>query len=392
MPRITHHRRYTANHTWHVDLAGQHLFVKANPHHDQALAEYRGHARLRGFYHVPRLRRMWWAARWTVLAYDRWPHLDTGSGLLLDEITHADLTGCTRRLDSCLTSVFTHYRCVIGDTLERTTSARTVGKLYGDRAAPGGRLDHYYRANRPWPINISSGNLRPADLARTSVVVNGRSHALDFAKLITWLRDYYCTGQVPIWAAVTQGDPTDLNIGWSPAGGPVWFDYDTGGFNALAGEFACFLLYQRLHGAWLTPRYNPAAFRDHPAALRPAVLARPTAATAHDRSSLLIDYQHAPTPARQHVMRRYLDEVVRPVAAHLGVDDLMNWLRPYLVMRLLAVYDLGCLTPQDAALSLALLAEATDPATSLTDSLALTAIHAGAERPPMLTQQGREAE
>jgi hypothetical protein len=48
------------------------------------------------------------------------------------------------------------------------------------------------------------------------------------------------------------------------AGGPVWFDFDTGGLNALPGEFACFLLYQRLHGAWLTPRYNRAAFATTP--------------------------------------------------------------------------------------------------------------------------------
>src|ERR1700734_1458069 len=124
MLRITHHRRYTTNHTWHVDLARHHLFVKANPHHGQALAEYHGHARLRGLYPVPGMRGMWraaqlaglapgpsphpgqalaeyhgharlrglypgpgmrgmWrAAQWTVLAYDRWPHLGTDSGLL----------------------------------------------------------------------------------------------------------------------------------------------------------------------------------------------------------------------------------------------------------------------------------------------------------------------
>jgi hypothetical protein len=184
-------------------------------------------------------------------------------------------------------------------------------------------------------ITTGSGNLRPADLARTTVVVNGRSHAVDFAKLITWLRGYF-TGLAPVWAAVTQGDPTDLNIGWSQAGGPVWFDYDTGGFNALPGEFACFLLYQRLHGAWLTPRYNGPAFRDHLVVLCPAVLAQPTVVTTYGRMSLLIDYQHVPSLARQHVMRRYLDEVVCPVAAHLGVVNRMDWLRPYLAMRLLS--------------------------------------------------------
>jgi hypothetical protein len=171
---------------------------------------------------------------------------------------------------------------------------------------------------------------------------------------------------------VTQGDATDVNIGWSPAGGPVWFDYDTGGLNALPGEFACFLLYQRLHGAWLTPHYNPAAFRDHPSVLATASLAEPAVRIEHSASSLVIDYRHTPSPARHLVLRRYFDEIIRPLARYLGVDDLMGWLRPYLVMRLLAVYHLADLEPRDTALSLALLAQALDPAMALPDFLTLT--------------------
>jgi hypothetical protein len=41
-------------------------------------------------------------------------------------------------------------------------------------------------------------------------------------------------------------------------------------------------------------------------------------------------------------------------------------------MRLLAVYNLADLEPRDAALSMALLAEVMDPATTLPDFLALT--------------------
>lgn len=47
MFRIANHRRFTANHTWHVDWAGNALFVKANPHHDEARAEEVGQARIR---------------------------------------------------------------------------------------------------------------------------------------------------------------------------------------------------------------------------------------------------------------------------------------------------------------------------------------------------------
>ncbi|NIJ10967.1 hypothetical protein FHU38_001311 [Saccharomonospora amisosensis] len=371
MLRIANHRRFTANHTWHVDWAGHALFVKANPNHDEAGAECAGHARIREFYPVPGLRGARRVARWTVLAYDRWPYLGHDHGLLLDEITHADLTGNMVRLDTCLTAVFRQYQHVIGSTLRPTTNGETISKLYGDRAAPDGRLDQYYRPNAPWPITNGTRRVRPQDLTDVRLVVNGREHAVDFAELMTRLRVHFARHS-PVWAAVTQGDPTDINIGWSPAGGPVWFDYDTGGLNALPGEFACFLLYQRLHGAWLTPHYNRAAFDDHPSALTQASLAEPSVQVERTGSSLVIDYRHTPSRARRHVLRRYLDEIIRPVARHLGIDDLMAWMRPYLVMRLLAVYHLADLEPRDTALSLALLAQALDPDITLPEFLALT--------------------
>lgn len=309
-------------------------------------------------------------ARWTVLVYDRWPYLGHDSGLLLDEIALADLAGDTRRLDACLTAVFGYYEHVISRTLRFTTNGATINKLYGDRAAPDGRLERYYRSNAPWLNANGTRAVRPQDLVDMRLVVNGRECAIDFVDLMLQLRLHFAQ-RAPVWAALTQGDPTDINIGWAPTGGPVWFDYDTGGLNALPGEFACFLLYQRLHGAWLAPHYNRAAFRDHPSALAQARLAEPVVHFEQSGSSLTIEYHHRPSPARRHVLRRYLEEIVRPVANSLDVD-LMCWLRPYLVMRLLAVYRLADLEPRDAALSLALLAEVLAPGTTLPSLLALT--------------------
>jgi hypothetical protein len=59
----------------------------------------------------------------------------------------------------------------------------------------------------------------------------------------------------------------------------------------------------------------------------------------------------------------------------------MDWLRPYLVMRILVmrilgVYSLADLHADDAALSLGLLAEALDPATTLSAFLGANLDHA----------------
>jgi hypothetical protein len=54
-----------------------------------------------------------------------------------------------------------------------------------------------------------------------------------------------------------------------------------------------------------------------------------------------------------------------PVAETVGVRDLSAWLRPYLLMRLLGVYNVTTLEPDDAALTLALAADLSDDATSI---------------------------
>jgi hypothetical protein len=319
---------------------------------------------------VPTLRGSHRVGPWTVLVYDRWLHLGINRGLLLDEIVDAEQTGESRRLDACLSDVLGHYHRVMNATVRRARVSETIGKLYGDRVATGGRLDRYYLADQPWHLGHGR-DVRPSRLADLTTIVNGRELTVDFADTMNRIRQWFAP-PTTVWAAVTQGDPTDLNIGWSPTGGPIWFDYDTGGLNALAGEFACFLMYQRLHGAWLTPRHNPHAFRDHPAAL--AHTTRPQAAVhiGLSRTALAIDHQHAASSARQHVMRRYLDMIIRPLTRQLDVPDVMAWLRPYLVMRVLGVYGLGTLAPDEVGVSLALLAEALDPATTLPAFLALS--------------------
>lgn len=374
VPRISHHRRFTDNHTWHVDTARHNLFVKANPRPAEAAAEAYGHGRISSHYPVPRLHARRRLGRWAVLVYDRWRHLETDHGLLLDEITITDLTAAptdsSQRLDTCLNSILGHYRTTLESSLQRTTHQATVAKLYSQRAAPGGRLDDYYADDAPWLL-APKVSVRPAELATHELVVNGCRHRIDFDDIIRSLRAHFL-GDQHVWAAISQGDPTDINIGYSPSGGPVWFDYDTGGLNALAGELACFLVYQRLHGTWLTPHYNPEAFRDHPRALTMQALAPPAVQVERHARALEINYQHVPTPARRHVLRSYVDQLVNPLATMVGVDDPMEWLRPYLVMRILAVYPLTRLEPRDTALSLALLAEVIDRDTTLPEFLGLT--------------------
>jgi hypothetical protein len=353
MLRLWHHRKYTRNHTWYLDIGQHRLFVKANPNADEARQELAGRDTIAGIYRVPALRWTGRAGTWTVHVYERSPHVADGL-LLVDAVARAEATQNLTVLDRLLGDVLGHYRATILATARQCLGDQTVGKLYRHRAAAGGRLDEYYAARTPWPL--PTGPWWPDG---TEILVNGTRRGPDLPRIIETLRGGIGTDAWG-WAAVTQGDPTDFNLAWSPSAGPVWFDYDTAGLNAIAGEFACFLMYQLLHGPWLTPRYNRAAFDDHTEALHRALSGRPTVHAERAGGTIALTYTVGPGPVRTHILQRYLTELVIPVAEKLGVHDLSAWLRPYLLMRLLAVYDATALEPDDAALTLALAADLSD--------------------------------
>lgn len=366
--RLWRHRRFTANHTWHLDLAGRALFAKLNPNRAEAAAEVAGHAALAEHYPVPRLVGHRRVPRGTLLLFERLPHLDVDQGLLLDVLAHADATGDTTSLALAATAITDHLRHMLVTTAALDCACAVVGKLYRDRAVPGGRLDTYHH-NQMWLTRPDVRPLRTADLAGTTLVVNGRPTTLDFTAITAWLRDEL-TGHGTVWTAVGQGDPTLFNLTWHAATGPVWLDYDTGGRVAIPGELAVLLADLWIHSRWLTPALNPAAYRDHPKALAGY---QPPQASIRARGTVVeIDTNHRPAGARASLLRHWLDDLVLPVAAHLGVDDPTRWLRPYLAMRLLTVYRPADLPTAHAALLLAALTDVLTPALDLHSLLGLT--------------------
>ncbi|MGH8964997.1 MAG: hypothetical protein ACRDXB_06670, partial [Actinomycetes bacterium] len=297
---------------------------------------------------------------WYLHLYQRATGVGPGRGLLLDLISSAEHTGRHDELDTAAGDILGHYRRVITTTARRRRSGDLVQKLYGDRTAPGGRLDTYYQADRRWLIGPDGVLVTVGDLAGTSLRFNGIRHRLDLPAVLGALRDRFAAGSA-VWSAVTQGDPTAFNLAWTPQDGPIWFDYDTAGRNAIAGEFAVALVDLLLHGARFTPATNPDAYRDHPAALS-AAPAGPGATLHQVRPGMIdADVHHRPSTARRRLATTYLEALVTPVAAELGVEDVAGWLRPYLLARLLGVYQPADLVPADAVVLLAAITHVQSP-------------------------------
>ncbi|MGW6636969.1 MULTISPECIES: hypothetical protein [unclassified Streptomyces] len=349
-------RRFTRNLLCPIDLVGRPLLLKYTRDPVGSRAEVRGHARLAQHYRVPTLHAHLRVPGGRLLAYERLPS-GTDHGLLLDLLNASEVSDDLRAYMDQLTAV---YREAILATARPTDPTRVVRKLYWDRAAPGGRLDDYY-AGEDFLIADGLIDVPVSRLGTYTLNINGRRHHLDWVATLRWLRAHFAATE-PVWAALTQGDPTDVNLAQPLA----WFDYDTAGMNSIPGEFANFLWYASALGGWLVPTYNPAAFADHPATFARVQDNIPEIRRAdieHTTSTIRIDYAPRLAAPRRAAVTTYWNQLVRPVADRLWPGaDLANLLRPYLAMRILGVYNLADLAPPDRLVLLARLAEAMSPA------------------------------
>ncbi|TQF01937.1 hypothetical protein E6W39_06215 [Kitasatospora acidiphila] len=346
-------RRFTRNLLLPATVAGHPIMLKYTRDPSEALAEIRGHQVLADHYRVPALHTHQRVPGGHLLLYERLP-VGTDSGLLLDLLNQPGEP--TNELRDYMTALTEAYRKAMSTTARLLHPRHIVRKLYWDRAQPGGRLDDYY-LGRDYPFH---GPLTVSELTNHTLIVNNRELHLDWHHTLTWIRDQFATDE-PIWAALTQGDPTDVNLAYPLA----WLDYDTAGMNSLPGEFANFLWYTTALGGWLVPTYNPTAFTDHPATLDQLPINRPKLhwlAIEPRTRTIRIDYSTTPAPARQAAANWYWKHLVEPTAADLWPgQDLGQLLRPYLVMRILAIYNVADLEARDRMIILARLAEAMDP-------------------------------
>lgn len=353
--RIGPVRRFTRNLLCPLDIQDIRLLVKYTRDPVEARQEIRGHTRLTGHYRVPALHAHLRVPGGYLLAYERLP-AGTNRGLLLDLLNTGKPTA---ELHTYLSQLTAAYRDIIFTTVQLADPALIVGKLYGDRAAPGGRLDTYY-ADTDFPVADGLIDLPVSRLGTYTLHINGVPHRLDYSAVMDRLRAHFGTTE-PVWAALTQGDPTDVNLAHPLA----WLDYDTAGLNSIAGELANFLWYTSALGGWLVPTYNPAAFADHPATFDHIPANTPAIHRAnvdHATRTIRIDYTLRLAASRRTAVTAYWDQLVRPVADRLWPgSNLADLLRPYVAMRILGVYNLASLAPHDRLVLLARLAEAMSP-------------------------------
>lgn len=340
-------RPFTRNTVRDVDVLRRPLLLKRMPNRLEARAEVRGRRALRDHYPVPRLYARLRLPGSSLLVYERWGRPDEPR-TFLDLLNEGDDSAICEYLGLLTTT----YKEVILKTAHLADPKALVSKLYQDRAALGGRLDDYY-ADRTFDV----GGIPVEEIADYTTVINGRVRRIDWSATLSWLAEW-AVDPTPQWSAITQGDPTDVNLA-VPFG---LFDYDTAGRNAVCGEFANFCWYTGFLGGYVVPRVNPAAFSSSPSTFEAVSLNTPDVRdVTADRSArqLTINLVWRPAPARQTANRTYWNDLVVPIWKQLDgrLEDLGAALRPYLALRILGVFNLADLDGLDRLALFACLAE-----------------------------------
>lgn len=226
--------------------------------------------------------------------------------------------------------------------------AACVPALYSDRLRPGGRLDRWYHETQ-------------------------RLAGLDISTLLADLRAELRPDR-PWLTALTQGDPTEANIGHPRC----WLDFEHAGRNTIAGEIANLLWYLLALGGWLVPRYQPEVYAR---TMRRPALPRRTPVLAHAESSAQQGIERASYtwhlgPGRRAAVEQLLLRIQHDLgeAINLDRDRPMRCLGPFLALRILGVLPIGGMERQDAVLLATKLAETRTDDFPLADFCGITTL------------------
>jgi hypothetical protein len=352
--------RYTNTVTFPLACGSHHLFVKIKSAAD-ARADERGHAALQTVFPVPRIYARIPLGPYRALIMQRWGG-SAPENTLLDLLNRRDLTA----VGSFMHEFCNRVRHTILATAELRPRAILQQDLYEARLRPGGRIDHYY-AEGSIAVDGSTRRIPLENLRSWTIRYQGSEYVLDWMQLLASLRSWAVTAG-PVWSAMLHGDPTDLNIA-VPFG---WFDYSTAGLNAIMGEFANFAWSQFLLGGYLAPRYDPAAYADRPLTFLEIAANTPEIRVTADysQSVLTVSARHHLARSRRFALQLYFRHLVHPVTRALGFrGELDDLIRPYLLLRMIGVYNLQGLEPHDTVYLLCLIAHCASPLFRLAEFL-----------------------
>ncbi|QSB03961.1 hypothetical protein [Natronoglycomyces albus] len=306
-----------------------------------------------------------------ILASKRSQHL-LGEAISAADNSDADVT----TVRHAIRQVCDSWQTSIDLTGDIVPLSQCVPGLYRSRLAPKGRLEQWYARHSGIKVPALF-DTRPTQLRHfgknCDFILNGRPYGLNVLDSIEQARRMLPEDSQ--WmSALTQGDPTEPNIGVEPL---CWLDFEYAGRNTICGEVSNLLWYLVGLGGWLVPTCQPKVFArtlpnaksyDHPLIKFTTTRSKWSYIDVRVRWDMGLGRAAA------------LDELIarlspgRPLyeacLATTDSNNLMDALRPWLITRILGVIPPTQMQPDQILGCLSALAVVSDPATTIDSLLA----------------------
>lgn len=313
-----------------VKLNDKYLFLKMKPL-KKGLLEIENYRKVKRIYPTPELLYSIKSSKYCILLYDYEQSVDDTGGLLLDYLYHDKLN------KKKLNAILDFYRISL-------KNKKDYFHIYPS--------EKYFK-NR---INkrIENGFLKDKRIKpflKMNISVNGVRYQKNTKQIISDTVNYFKKRNREL-CFLTQGDPLTINIGTKP----VFFDFDTSGFNALAGEVAIFIWAVFLAEVYYYPKYNPKSYISRSVFLKEIMDNKPRVLKKISRkdNTLLLKLAYNLSKNRRYIIKRYI-EIISKELTKKQRRDLNKSIKFFIAMRILATFDLKYYSSEDFLSSLAFL-------------------------------------
>lgn len=291
--------------------------------------EIRGYFTIKNEYPVPPIYEIILLNEDIILIYYYEESISTDSGTLSDYIND-----CTQNNYQLSSEQINNILCIYKHNLHHTKISN---------AAP---IDLFYRERKdtriiPWYLK----NDEFLRILKYNTSINGKAAEVPYDTINDC--NCYFSEDRNLTCFLCQGDPNELNIGMKP----IFFDFQTSGYNPIAAEFAILFWSLYLAGGYFYPKYHEAAYRMHKNIVKNVCLHKPDIKYSidHIQKQIRIELNYKPNYARGQVLKNYL-EVFRQDSL---LDELNKNLKFHLIYRVIGTLNILQMEETDMVMSLA---------------------------------------
>lgn len=153
-----------------------------------------------------------------------------------------------------------------------------------------------------------------------------------------------------LYAFITQGDPTDMNM--TTTG--YFIDYENAGYNAIISEISIFFISLYSHGRYFYPRYNPTAYSTNKQTIKKIKCTIKANYTISNNDIYVKNFNNYVGIKNKKLISDFIDVFLNNKKYQVFKRD-FKYLKYYICMRILTPIDIFAMNQKDRIVLLILL-------------------------------------